>query len=483
MNCNFTDWYETKNNSSILIVDKHIKNIGEYKNRKYDYIYLNGTLENAKNIMNSKNPEIDLINFFKELLNESGKIFIAIDNKLGVKYLSGNKSEHCNNIYDSLKNEFCDGRLFSKKELDKLIEETGFTYRRYYYPLPNYENISVIYTDEMLPNKNDSKINYNFIYDEGSLIVKDEISLLKTFVEEGQFENFTNSYIIELSDSDIDKSVKYYSFNNMRKEEYSLVLKMRNDYVIKYPKTDKAIEHIRKIKENSKRLKELGFEIAEELNEDDIIKSKFINLKSLDKQIVEVIENEDFEKTYKLITEWYEYIKDKLEVNQEGIVKDGFIDLTFENTFFDSINNEYIFFDQEWYEENIPIKIILTRAIKNLYEYNPKLEAKLNKKELLEKYGLNEYVEEFVEREKILQEEVVDKDKKEFYGKQYDYRITSEEIKRIINDIKKLDKDNVELIGEIKRLEKIILENTVNKEDNTTSLKSILQKIKKKHKK
>ena len=468
MNCNFTNWYEIKNNSNVLIIDKVIDNIEEYKNKKYDYIYLNGTLENAKQIMNSENSEIDLINFFKSLLQEDGKLFIAVDNKLGVRYLSGNKSEHCNNIYDSLKNDFCNGKLFSKTELDKIIEKIGFKYNRYYYPLPNYKNINIIFTDEMLPSKNDSKINYNVVYDEGSLVVKDEISILKTFIEEEQFVKFTNSYIIELSNSEIDKKVKYYSFNNMRKDKYSLILKMKDDYVEKYPKTDEAILHIRNIKNNSKKLKELGFNVAEEINEEDIIKSRFINMQTLDKQIVNSIEQGQEDIAYGLIDNWYKYIIEKLKINEDEIVEDGFIDMTFENTFFDSENNEYILFDQEWYEKNIPIKFIIMRAIKNLYEYNPNIEKRIPIKILLEKYNLLEYVEEFNKREKVFQEDVRDKEKENFYAKQYDYKITSEEIKKIIQDIKKLDKDNVELIEEIKRLQ---------------SKTSIFEKIKKKFKK
>lgn len=478
MNFNFTDWYEVNNDSNVIVVDKMIENIENYKNKKYDYIYLNGTLENANQIIHSKNPEKDLINFFKDLLNKNGKLFIAVDNKLGVKYLAGDKSEHCNNIYDSLKNEFSNGKLFSKTELDNIIEETEFTYKRYYYPLPNYENISAIYTDEMLPSKNDSKINYNIVYDKGSLIVKDEISLLKTFIQEGQFVNFTNSYIIELSNNEINKDIRYYGFNNMRKEKYSLILKMKDDYVIKYPKTEEAIQHIRKIKSNSMKLKDLGFNIAEELTEEDIVKSRFINVESLDKQIVNAMEQEKYDKAYELIDNWYKYLNKKLEINQEGIVKDGFIDLTFENTFYDSKNNEYIFFDQEWYEENVPIKIILIRAIKNLYAYNPNIEKKISIKDVFEKYALNEYMDEFIQREKKLQEDVIDIEKKEFYGKQYDYRITSEEIKKIIEDIKRLDRDNVELIKEIKRLE-----NSMQKKENNSGIKILLRKIKNKLKK
>lgn len=451
----FTDWYETKENSDILIIDKYIEDITKYKNFKYDYIYLNGTIENANNIMQSENKELDFIKYFKELLKENGKLFIAVDNKFGVKYFAGNKSEHCNNIYDSLKNKFNNGKIFSKSELDKLIDESGFKYKKYYYPLPNYEIPNVIFTDEFLPTKNYSKINYNVIYNENSLVVQDEINLLKIFIEQNKFVEFTNSYIIELSNEKIQEEVKYYSFNNMRKDKYSLILKMKNDYIEKYPRTQEALEHIKKINDNSKVLKKLGFTIAE-VDEEEKVKSKFINLELLDKQIIEQIYNGNLQNLYEIIENWYRYIYQRLEVNEQGITKYGFIDLVFENTFYDKEKNEYVFFDQEWYKENVKVKFILYRAIRNIYEHNPKIEEKVPCEKLFKRFEINE--EEFSKQEEDFQNEIIDKEKQKYYSQQYQYKISSEELKRIIKDIKKLDKDNIELTNEVKRLESQIMQ-------------------------
>lgn len=481
---NFVDWYQVKDNSDILIVDKEIKKIEQYENQKFDYIYLDGTLENAEQIIKSENPNVDLIIFFKGLLKEDGTLFIAVDNKWGVKYLIGNKSEHCNNIYDSLKNEFNNGKLFSKNELEKIIEKSGFINKKYYYPLPNYKIPNVIFTDEFLPDKSNSKLNYNVIYDENSLILQDEINLLKIFIEENKFTKFTNSYIIELSNKEIDEDVKYYSFNNMRKEDYSLILKMKNEYVEKYPRTEKAMQHIKNINKNSQKLKELGFNIAEENESENIVKSRFIDLESLDKQIVSAIDSMEISKAYKLIDNWYEYISKRLKANEEGIVKEGFIDLVFENTFYDNQKEEYIFFDQEWYKEDIPIKFILFRAIKNLYQYNPRIETELPQKQILERFELVECSEKFSQKEEEFQKEIIDEEKQKFYAKQYDYKITSEEVQKIIKDVKKLDKDNVELIGEIKRLDERVREqdNIIIKQQNeiVNLNKTMFQKIKEK---
>lgn len=441
----FTKWYKVKENSKILILNKEKINIEKYSTEKYDYIYLNGTLENI---------DIDTLKSIKQQLNEDGTLFIAVDNRIGVKYLVGNKSEHCNKIYDSIKGQFENGKLYTKEELDGIIKELGFKYCRYYYPLPNYDKPSVIFTDNYLPNNNNSKINYNVIYDKESLIVQDEIELLKMFIKQNKFKEFTNSYIIELSNKMIDEKVKYYSFNTMRKDKYSLILKMTDEYVEKIAENKQAVEHIRNINKNSKILKELGFSIAEEEIEEieDIVKSKIIKFKQLDEYIINLLEQNQTKKTYQLIDDWYKYIQEKLKPNEKGFVQHGFIDMVFENTFYNEKEKEFIFFDQEWYKENIPVKFILYRAIKNLYAHNPKMENKIVHAEILKHYNI-EY-DEYKMQEKQIQNEVIDIQKQEFYSKQYEYKISSEEIKQIVKDIKKLDKDNVELIEGIENLRK-----------------------------
>ncbi len=472
---NFTDWYEIEENSKVLKVNKNIEKLDSYNEEKYDYIFLDGCLENANKIIKSEEPCVDFLKFYKEKLNKNGTLLIAVDNAMGVKYLVGNKSEHCNKIYDSLKKEFKQGELFTKKELDKVIEKLDFKYSRYYYPLPDYKQPNVIFTEEYLPDENNSKINYNIIYNENSLIVQDELNLLKMMIQENKFIEFTNSYIIELSNKEIDKQTKYYSFNNMRKDKYALILKMNDNYVTKIPTNNEAIDHIKKIHENSIKLKELGFNIAEEISDQKQIRSKFIKLELLDKHIVKLIDFNEKEKVYELIDDWYKYISNKLNVNEQGIIKNGFIDMVFENTFYNEEKKEYIFFDQEWYKENIQIKFLLYRAISNLYAHNPKIEKKILKTELFKKYNINE--NDFKQQEEDFQKEVIDEKKREFYAKQYKYIISSEELLQIIKDVKKLDVDNIELLKAIQNLNEEIKKRDKTIEDLLN--KSITYKIKK----
>ena len=149
----------------------------------------------------------------------------------------------------------------------------------------------------------------------------------------------------------------------------------------------------------------------------------------LDDIIVEKIKHGKAEEAYKEIENWYKYISDKLEKNAEyeenifkqfnievpseilekmNFVKQGYIDLSFENIFYD---NGYVFYDQEWKFDNIPLEFILYRSINNLYTYNSKkLGNFIEKDELFEKLTIKDYIIYFEELEKKIQTEILDED-------------------------------------------------------------------------
>lgn len=475
----FTDWYDVEKDAKVLVVEKDTETIEQYKNNKYDYIYLNGILENANKFFQTTNPYIELLCFFKALLTENGTLFIAVNNAKGVQYIAGKKSEHCKKIYDSLENQFNNGKLFTKKELEKMISTLEFENKKMYYPLPNYERPNVIYTDNYLPDNSNSKLNYNVIYNEESLVIQSEINLLKIMISENKFTEFTNSYIIELSNKPIKNNYKYYSFNNMRKDKYALILKMNDEYVIKIAQTEKAKQHIININSIANKLREDDFNIAEE-EQQNIVKSKLIKFSQFDEYLMELINENKTEELYQAIDNWYNYLQNKLKPDEKGFIKDGFIDMVFENTFYNQFENEYIFFDQEWYKENVPIKFIMYRAIKNLYAHNPRIKNVISEEKMLNRYDIK--VDEYQIQEEQMQKEVIDMKKREFYSKQYEYMISSEELKQIVKDVKKLDKDNIELVKGVESLRNKIKEkeDIIKQLEHEKVSKKILRKIKQK---
>ncbi|MCI8345126.1 MAG: hypothetical protein HFJ42_04060 [Clostridia bacterium] len=444
-NTNILKWYPFKENSNLLeiynensIMEKLEKNINIEKcsitklklEGEYDYITLIGTYEYAPTIYEGNKPYSDFLKDLKKHLKPDGKILLAIDNRLGIKYFAGAKNKHYNKLFEVVESEVRQKKpnLLLKRELEKFINEAEFKNYKFYYPVPDYFNTNTIFTDDFLPKSNHSKIVYPVNYDEESIIIFNEINVMKQICDNNKFADFTNSYLVEISNEQINNDIKFINYNIFRKDKYKLALIMGKENVQKHAETQKAKKHIENISKYIENLEHLGFKVLEKVEKDKII-SKIANSEELDKKIVSKIKEENIEEAYREIENWYSYIKQRLQkevAKGENVfekykieipkdikekmefVKNGYIDLSFENVF---CEDEYVFYDQEWYFENVPLEFILYRAINNLYNYNvSKIEQKLNKENMLEKFNLTIFTPYFEKLESKIQKEILDEE-------------------------------------------------------------------------
>ena len=439
---------ETSKNRAEAIAHRHEEktnleiyagNIEDIKlNEKFDYVVLIGNFEYASKLLKkSKKPYSDLLNIAKSYLKKDGTILLAANNALGVENICGNKSELYNNVFESLYDlrEDNEVKLFTKKELEKIIQLNGFKKIKFYYPLPNYKLPNVIYSENKLPTKNATKILYSSIYNENSVVISNEQLILNKLITNNLFEYFSNSFFIEISDYSISK-IDFVSFNNIRNEEYKLKLIMDSQMVIKEPISFISEKHIENIKNNIKTLKKYNMNILDNIQNSKIT-SKYVSYLKLDDLLMDYISNNKMEKFYDTLDLWYNELKNKILISKNksdnendifkylnieiskdkkeklNFIKDGYIDLVFENAFIDK--NKIIFFDQEWYLENIPFELIIYRAINNFYIFNPQVQNKIDKISMLKRFNIDEYQEEFEKVEKSFQEKIIDSKKMKFY--------------------------------------------------------------------
>ena len=370
-------------------------------------------------------------------------------------------------IYDTILENA--NKLYGKKELEKIFKNLKIKNYKFYYPLPNYKMPNVIFSDEYMPNENTTKLMYNITYEKGSVVVFDELKALKQVTKNGLFNFFANSYLIEmkLGNEKIDTDVRFVSYNNNRKEEYQLATIIKKENVIKKGISKKSEKHIKNIELNIKNLKKLGFNLIDEVNGNEII-SKYVKEDTFDKLIIAKILDGNFNKAYKLISDWYEYIKTRLIQNKKSnlnenidtkpeelenltILKNGYIDLVFENTFYN--NGDFLFFDQEWYEDGMPIEFLLYRAINNMYLYNLELEKHLPRTEVFEKFGLTNYLNLFEKIENFIQEEVINAEAVKINEKSLGYLHDINYTSLIMNQLKDFEENDKKQNYYIKALE------------------------------
>lgn len=485
---------------NIEIINADLRNIKFEK--KYDYIIFADDLKDYLKYYDNSIAE-----FFKyliSLLTEKGKLLFITDNCFGIKYVSGASYKNNEKSLYSKDNEF---ELPSRNELKVALEKAGLTNYTFYYPLPDFNITNLIFSDKYLPKPNMSKLMYNLNYTEGSKIILNELETLKKITRKNEFTHFANSFFIEISkDEKYENKTKFVSFNNLRKEEYRLMTKMYDKYVEKTSYRKSSESHMKNIGKNIEKLQNLGFNLLDKYDEKtNIVTSKYVSEDSINLLILKAFNSNKIFDAINMIKDWYKYIyslleKDNLEdvsstifnianvdIEQEKIqklhfIKNGFIDLVFENTFF--IDEKYYIYDQEWNYKNSPIEFILYRAINNLYSYDFNLENIISKQDMFKQFNIDFCINEFEKLEKYIQQDILDDERLKYYSRAYNYKLDLDnafnEVESITDELKSVvelkDKLFIQKQGYEKDIEE--LNNKLNSIYNSKSWKFI-EKIKK----
>lgn len=219
---------ENENRLSVILEDAFLAGLAPAPERKYDVILITGSFFRY-------NGELDV---YKGMLKDGGRLLIADANRIGMKYLAGCQEEYRGGYFCGVEGyaagDASDGmespdpggqldgvggrergtaaagaesrgsgvcpdsaaRCYTKKEYREILEDAGFCGLKFYYPYPDFKFPSVIYSDECLPGKGELADNRrNFDRDRYQLF--DERLAFDTFVEEGLFGEFANSFLIE----------------------------------------------------------------------------------------------------------------------------------------------------------------------------------------------------------------------------------------------------------------------------------------------
>ena len=448
---NILSWYEFNNNAEIIDLNPNFGEISEYlcdisknvtivsdskikyeallkrlkdKNnvtiykdfipeKKYDYVVIIG--------IDNKNELTNKIGIAKDLLKNDGKIIVAFNNKLGMQYWTG-KKESNENEYDRI---IGNTKAIGINELTKFLDGNNLKYK-VYYALPDYKLTNVIYSESYLPDSesiNSRDITYSTENGESYEFCQRKAynQILKENKE--YFKIFSNSYFIEIAKEEIKNSVRYVNFETYRSEKYNIKTIIEDEYVYKSANSLSGENHIDSIKKNIDKLSKYDIKKIETYVDNRIV-SKFIkNSISLDKKIIEEAKtnektfifeklDEFIEKTVKkinVINKPITTIFDKYQIKVQdyienddkfNYVRDGLIDLLPQNCFV--INDEFYIYDQEWYEENVPVEFIYYRIIFYYHGIN-KL---ISKQELYDYYKITPYINLFEELENRIQNSI-----------------------------------------------------------------------------
>lgn len=397
---------------------------------KFDYIVLTEILE--KYIVPS-----ELLIKIKKLLNKDGKLLIFANNRLGIRYFCGDKDEYTGHVLDSLDNyakvslkrraELA-GRSYSKDELKNMLINAGFRNHKFYSVMPTLVRPQVIISEDYIPNEA-LDIRVFPQYNSHQTIFLEEENLYDDILKNGMFHSMANGFFIECSLNGELTDIDQVTVSGDRGPENALATIIKKEKQVSkkalYPEGKSKISELM---ENTIYLKEHNVPMIEAKVEGDSFimpyvdgeiatlflrnllrndKGRFIKELEFFRDILwhssehvpfNEINWQQFEPGWEKrkaddpnIDKWEKLAFGSKEDqdNIGPILKRGYIDLVSLNCF----HNEdgYIFFDQEFYIENLPLNVIFIRTIDLIYRGQPYLEAILSREEVLKYFKLWEH--------------------------------------------------------------------------------------------
>lgn len=125
---------------------------------KFDYITVIGVLEYAGEFYGGKNPHESLLSKVRCMLSPNGALILAIENKIGLKYICGAPEDHTGCVFDSIYSYPGSTKLrtFSKKELTNMLHSAGYRRLDWYYPVPDYKMPQQVLSERTVPSEVDS---------------------------------------------------------------------------------------------------------------------------------------------------------------------------------------------------------------------------------------------------------------------------------------------------------------------------------------
>lgn len=218
----------------------------------YDYVCLIGVFEYGQSYIGGDTPFTDFYKIIKKHVKPGGRVVIAIENKLGLKYWAGCREDHVGAFFAGLE-DYPEGgaaRTFSRNGLERILKECGEEDIHFYYPYPDYKFMTMLYSDRYLPKVGELSNNLRN-FDRDRMLLFDEKRVFDMLIREGMFAQYSNSFLVVAGP---EPETIYTRFSNDRAAH----LCIRTDIaetdgkkcVRKYAARPEASEHIRELAEN-----------------------------------------------------------------------------------------------------------------------------------------------------------------------------------------------------------------------------------------
>ena len=399
------NWYEFKENADILFIDDDFdSDKQELCNKKYDYIV--DVYGYGKWSINKEK-----LKAYQGYLKEGGTILFSVENRFGLKAFCGANDPYTGIIYDGINGylnqddkNYCN-RCYSKKEVCRMLEETGITTYKFYYPVPDSRMPQMIYTDDYIDAINSSERLIDYTYDDISMTGIHH-RILPEMISSGALGFMADSFLVEATLSNDLSDIIYAVPTTDRGKTSGMATTIRSDgRVVKRPLYPEGEKNLKCLYDNMEELKRRGVPVVGTMYNRDCkgvyIEMPFVGFEGLSS----ALEKMPKEQILSIFDRLFEYINKASDKLGNGNLKKAFIDIAPCNAFYDETKDQIYIYDQEFIMEDCPAEYAMYRTIRYAFQSIKNLRDNLDIISMYLRYGIDESLKSGFEKK---EEEFID---------------------------------------------------------------------------
>ncbi len=385
----------------------------------FDYVVFAGGLEVAGSGTDDLRVYAGCVGKLRSLLKPRGILFVAVENRYGLRYLCGERERHTGRPFAGIDHAMgsAKGRPFSREELLEVLRMAGEERLKLYYPLPDWRMPQLIYTDGHLPEEN---INERLIlyHEDMDTLVADERRLYRDVIRNHAFPFLANSFLAECGPGEELSDVCYVALSTDRGRDRAMATAIHGSGIVtKRPLFPEGRAYAEGLMGKAEWLEEHGVPMLEQRWDGEGIRMPYVRDETLAMYLRLCVRKDPGEFLDILDRLWDCILSSSEHVPRERnalshrrdlpwgpILQEASIELIPLNCFYDG--QSFLFFDQEYIRENYPAKYVMFRAIHYICAFDPGVKEYVSVPMLKERYGLSELWEIFrrEETEKFLPE-------------------------------------------------------------------------------
>jgi SAM-dependent methyltransferase len=209
---------------------------------KYDVVTLIGVLEYAQMFGPSSDAPFDLLSLALSFLKPGGKLVLAIENRMGLKYFAGMPEDHVNHGMYGVEGLYRPSEpvTFGRDELTNLLCRAGFTQSRFAYPFPDYKLPKSVVSDLGARLKSDVFNSSAFAAESASDDPQIRLPALfslesawQSVGRNGLLQDLANSFLVVASADgtleDINRDILAWHFSTSRRGKFAKATLFRGD--------------------------------------------------------------------------------------------------------------------------------------------------------------------------------------------------------------------------------------------------------------